>query len=97
MQVALDESNERTRKWIFQQKMGQAETKELSYSSLMCIGGGGGDATRQSQELEIVRQKLKNVFSTLKHLANKAACRLDVFIFNSNTITKDLYIMYFTI
>ncbi|KAM3822321.1 A-kinase anchor protein 9 isoform 3-T3 [Vipera latastei] len=75
-EVALDESNERTRKWIFQQKMGQAETKELSYSSLMCIGGGGGDATRQSQELEIVRQKLKNVFSTLKHLANKAACRL---------------------
>ncbi|XP_039213603.1 A-kinase anchor protein 9 isoform X3 [Crotalus tigris] len=76
-EVALDESNERTRKWIFQQKMGQAETKELSYSSLMGIGGGGGgDATRQSQELEMVRQKLKNVFSTLKHLANKTACSL---------------------
>uniref|UniRef100_A0A8C6YG75 A-kinase anchoring protein 9 n=1 Tax=Naja naja TaxID=35670 RepID=A0A8C6YG75_NAJNA len=76
-QVASDESNERTRKWIFQQKMGQAETKELSYSSLMGIGGGGGgDASRQSQELEMVRQKLKNVFSKLKHLANKAACRL---------------------
>uniref|UniRef100_A0A8C6YFI2 A-kinase anchoring protein 9 n=1 Tax=Naja naja TaxID=35670 RepID=A0A8C6YFI2_NAJNA len=75
--VASDESNERTRKWIFQQKMGQAETKELSYSSLMGIGGGGGgDASRQSQELEMVRQKLKNVFSKLKHLANKAACRL---------------------
>ncbi|XP_029139848.1 A-kinase anchor protein 9 [Protobothrops mucrosquamatus] len=77
-EVALDESNERTRKWIFQQKMGQAETKELSYSSLMGIGGGGGggDAPRQSQELEMVQQKLKNVFSTLKHLANKTACRL---------------------
>ncbi|XP_034258140.1 A-kinase anchor protein 9 isoform X2 [Pantherophis guttatus] len=76
-EVALDESNERTRKWIFQQKMGQAETKELSYSSLMGIGGGGaGDASRQCQELEMVRQKLKNVFSKLKHLANKAACRL---------------------
>uniref|UniRef100_A0A8C6YAM2 A-kinase anchoring protein 9 n=1 Tax=Naja naja TaxID=35670 RepID=A0A8C6YAM2_NAJNA len=76
-EVASDESNERTRKWIFQQKMGQAETKELSYSSLMGIGGGGGgDASRQSQELEMVRQKLKNVFSKLKHLANKAACRL---------------------
>uniref|UniRef100_A0A670ZEE9 A-kinase anchoring protein 9 n=1 Tax=Pseudonaja textilis TaxID=8673 RepID=A0A670ZEE9_PSETE len=73
--VALDESNERTRKWIFQQKMGQAETKELSYSSLMGIGGGG-DASRQSQELDMVRQKLRNVFSKLKHLANKAACRL---------------------
>ncbi|XP_026578503.1 A-kinase anchor protein 9 isoform X4 [Pseudonaja textilis] len=74
-EVALDESNERTRKWIFQQKMGQAETKELSYSSLMGIGGGG-DASRQSQELDMVRQKLRNVFSKLKHLANKAACRL---------------------
>ncbi|ETE64629.1 A-kinase anchor protein 9, partial [Ophiophagus hannah] len=75
-EVTSDESNERTRKWIFQQKMGQAETKELSYSSLMGIGVGGGDASRQSQELEMVRQKLKNVFSKLKHLANKAACRL---------------------
>ncbi|XP_058035562.1 A-kinase anchor protein 9 isoform X4 [Ahaetulla prasina] len=75
-EVPLDESNERTRKWIFQQKMGQTETKELSYSSLMGIGGGGGDASRQSQELEMVRQKLKNVFSKLKHLASKAACRL---------------------
>ncbi|XP_070584247.1 A-kinase anchor protein 9 [Erythrolamprus reginae] len=77
-EVALDESNERTRKWIFQQKMGQAETKELSYSSLMGIGGigGGGDASRQSQDHEMIRQKLKNVFSKLKHLANKAACRL---------------------
>uniref|UniRef100_A0A670ZJ63 A-kinase anchoring protein 9 n=1 Tax=Pseudonaja textilis TaxID=8673 RepID=A0A670ZJ63_PSETE len=66
------------------QKMGQAETKELSYSSLMGIGGGG-DASRQSQELDMVRQKLRNVFSKLKHLANKAACRLNIFILIVNS------------
>ncbi|KAM6449906.1 A-kinase anchor protein 9 isoform 3-T3 [Liasis olivaceus] len=75
-EVTWDESSERTRKWIFQQKMGQAETKELSYSSLIDIGEGGGDAARESQELEMVRQKLRNVFSKLKQLATKAACRL---------------------
>ncbi|XP_063159680.1 A-kinase anchor protein 9 isoform X2 [Candoia aspera] len=76
-EVTWDESNERTRKWIFQQKMGQSEAKELSYSSITGIGGGGGgDAARESQELEMVRQKLRNVFSKLKQLATKAACRL---------------------
>ncbi|XP_032093616.1 A-kinase anchor protein 9 isoform X2 [Thamnophis elegans] len=76
-EVASEESSERTRKWIFQQKMGAAETKELSYSSLMGIGEEGeGDASRQSEEIEMIRQKINNVSSKLKPLANKAACRL---------------------
>ncbi|KAJ6666661.1 hypothetical protein lerEdw1_020385 [Lerista edwardsae] len=72
-----DASNERTRKWVFQQKMGGAETKELSYSALISMrGGGGGDATGELQDLQSVRQRLRNASSTLKQLANKAAHRL---------------------
>ncbi|XP_066483932.1 A-kinase anchor protein 9 isoform X7 [Tiliqua scincoides] len=73
-ETSWDTSNERTRKWVFQQKIGAAETKELSYSAL--IGMRGGDATGECQDLQAVRQRLRNVSSTLKQLANKAAHRL---------------------
>ncbi|KAH0627467.1 hypothetical protein JD844_003197 [Phrynosoma platyrhinos] len=73
-----DTSKERTRKWVFQQKIGGGETKELSYSALIAMGSGdsGGDATKECQDLQIVRQKLINVSLKFKQLANKAACRL---------------------
>uniref|UniRef100_A0ABM5GNQ0 A-kinase anchor protein 9 isoform X8 n=1 Tax=Pogona vitticeps TaxID=103695 RepID=A0ABM5GNQ0_9SAUR len=71
-----DASNERTRKWVFQQKMGGAEPTELSYSALIGMGGGGGDSTKEYQDFQMIRQKLKNASSKLKQLANKAACRL---------------------
>ncbi|XP_060104467.1 A-kinase anchor protein 9 isoform X2 [Heteronotia binoei] len=73
-EATWDTSDERTRKWVFQQKMGAAETKELSYSAL--IGMGGGDVIKESQDLQAARQKLRNVSSKLKLLANKAANRL---------------------
>ncbi|XP_061443901.1 A-kinase anchor protein 9 isoform X4 [Rhineura floridana] len=68
-ETTWDTSNERTRKWVFQQKIGVDETKELSYSALI----GMGDATKESEEPLMVRQKLLNVSSTLKQLAHKAA------------------------
>ncbi|XP_053215294.1 A-kinase anchor protein 9 isoform X7 [Podarcis raffonei] len=71
-ETTRDTSNERTRKWVFQQKIGGVETKELSYSALV----GMGDATKESQDLQMIGQKLISVSSTLKHLANKAAQRL---------------------
>ncbi|CAI5788755.1 A-kinase anchoring protein 9 [Podarcis lilfordi] len=71
-ETTRDTSNERTRKWVFQQKIGGVETKELSYSALV----GMGDATKESQDLQMIGQKLIIVSSTLKHLANKAAQRL---------------------
>ncbi|XP_028606061.2 A-kinase anchor protein 9 isoform X12 [Podarcis muralis] len=71
-ETTRDTSNERTRKWVFQQKIGGVETKELSYSALVGIG----DATKESQDLQMIGQKLISVSSTLKHLANKAAQRL---------------------
>nr|XP_034985615.1 A-kinase anchor protein 9 isoform X9 [Zootoca vivipara] len=71
-ETTWDTSNERTRKWVFQQKIGEVETKELSYSAL----AGMGDATKESQDLQMIGQKLTSVSSTLKHLANKAAQRL---------------------
>ncbi|XP_062982917.1 A-kinase anchor protein 9 isoform X3 [Elgaria multicarinata webbii] len=77
-ETAWDTSKERTRKWVFQQKMEGTETKELSYSALIGMGGGGGggDATKECQDLQMVRQKLRSVTSKLKQLAKKAACRL---------------------
>ncbi|XP_042327418.1 A-kinase anchor protein 9-like isoform X5 [Sceloporus undulatus] len=77
-ETTWDTSNERTRKWVFQQKIGGVETKELSYSALIAMGSGdsGGDATKECQDLQMVRQKLINVSSKVKQLANKAACRL---------------------
>ncbi|XP_054847856.1 A-kinase anchor protein 9 isoform X2 [Eublepharis macularius] len=74
-EATWDTSNERTRKWVFQQKMGVAETKELSYSALIGMGGGG-DVIKESHDLQAARQKLRNVSSRLKLLTNKAANRL---------------------
>ncbi|XP_077159951.1 A-kinase anchor protein 9 isoform X3 [Paroedura picta] len=73
-EATWDTSNERTRKWVFQQKLGATETKELSYSAL--IGMGGGDVMKDSQDLQAARQKLRNVSSKVKLLGNKAANRL---------------------
>uniref|UniRef100_A0A803U0W9 A-kinase anchoring protein 9 n=1 Tax=Anolis carolinensis TaxID=28377 RepID=A0A803U0W9_ANOCA len=77
-EVTWDTSNERTRKWVFQQKVGGSETKELSYSALIGIGGGDGkeDAIKECQDLQMARQKLRNVSSKFKQLVNKAAGRL---------------------
>ncbi|XP_053121306.1 A-kinase anchor protein 9 isoform X11 [Hemicordylus capensis] len=74
-ETTWDASSERTRKWVFQQKMGGAEKNELSYSALIGMRGGG-DAAEESQDLQAVRQKLRHASSMLKQLANKAAHRL---------------------
>lgn len=75
LQASWDTSNERTRKWVFQQKMGETETKELSYSALSGMRRGGGDATEEYQDVQTVMHKLRHVSSKLKHLAIKAAHR----------------------
>ncbi|XP_060638257.2 A-kinase anchor protein 9 isoform X2 [Anolis sagrei] len=71
-------SNERTRKWVFQQKVGGSETKELLSSALLAMGSGDGkgDAIKECQDLQMARQKLINVSSKFKQLANKATSRL---------------------
>uniref|UniRef100_A0A8D0G315 Pericentrin/AKAP-450 centrosomal targeting domain-containing protein n=1 Tax=Sphenodon punctatus TaxID=8508 RepID=A0A8D0G315_SPHPU len=74
-QTTWDTSNERTRKWILQQKMEEAETKESTFSALTAMKGGG-DLTGVTQVLENIKQKLQHVSSKLKQLAQKAACRL---------------------
>uniref|UniRef100_A0A8D2LND6 A-kinase anchoring protein 9 n=1 Tax=Varanus komodoensis TaxID=61221 RepID=A0A8D2LND6_VARKO len=76
-ETAWDTSNERTRKWVFQQKIAGVEAKELSCSAVTAMEeGGGGDATKECQDLQMVRQNLRNVSSKLKQLSKKAACRL---------------------
>uniref|UniRef100_A0A4W2DSU8 A-kinase anchoring protein 9 n=1 Tax=Bos indicus x Bos taurus TaxID=30522 RepID=A0A4W2DSU8_BOBOX len=64
-------TNDRTRNWVLQQKMG--ETKESSYPKMIEMNGGG---TGYHHELEIIRQKLQCVASKLQHLAQKASNRL---------------------
>ncbi|XP_069443456.1 A-kinase anchor protein 9 isoform X6 [Ovis canadensis] len=64
-------TNDRTRNWVLQQKMG--ETKESSYPQMIEMNGGG---TGYNHELEIIRQKLQCVASKLQHLAQKASNRL---------------------
>ncbi|KAB0341612.1 hypothetical protein FD754_018538, partial [Muntiacus muntjak] len=64
-------TNDRTRNWVLQQKMG--ETKESSYPKVIEMNGGG---TGYNHELEIIRQKLQCVASKLQPLAQKASNRL---------------------
>ncbi|XP_070327857.1 A-kinase anchor protein 9 isoform X10 [Odocoileus virginianus] len=64
-------TNDRTRNWVLQQKMG--ETKESSYPKMIEMNGGG---TGYNHELEIIRQKLECVASKVQHLAQKASNRL---------------------
>ncbi|XP_040116196.1 A-kinase anchor protein 9 isoform X7 [Oryx dammah] len=64
-------TNDRTRNWVLQQKMG--ERKESSYPKMIEMNGGG---TGYNHELEIIRQKLQCVASKLQHLAQKASNRL---------------------
>ncbi|XP_057586288.1 A-kinase anchor protein 9 isoform X5 [Hippopotamus amphibius kiboko] len=64
-------TNDRTRNWVLQQKIG--ETKESSYPKMIEMNGGG---TGCNHELEMVRQKLQHVASKLQHLAQKASNRL---------------------
>ncbi|XP_065794649.1 A-kinase anchor protein 9 isoform X5 [Muntiacus reevesi] len=64
-------TNDRTRNWVLQQKMG--ETKESSYPKVIETNGG---RTGYNHELEIIRQKLQRVASKLQHLAQKASNRL---------------------
>lgn len=74
--------------------MGGTETKELSYSALVSMRGGG-DAPGELQDLQSVRQRLRNASSTLKHLANKAAHRL-ASLFAANTDDTFISAMVFS-
>uniref|UniRef100_A0A8C2T9B1 A-kinase anchoring protein 9 n=1 Tax=Coturnix japonica TaxID=93934 RepID=A0A8C2T9B1_COTJA len=73
-ETTWDTSNERTRNWVLQQKMGGAETNESTYPT---VTGGGGDLSAATGILEAVRQKLQSASPKLKQLAQKAASRLD--------------------
>ncbi|XP_032498421.1 A-kinase anchor protein 9 isoform X9 [Phocoena sinus] len=64
-------TNDRTRNWVLQQKIG--ETKESSYPKMIEMNGGGAG---YNHELETIRQKLQHVASKLQHLAQKASNRL---------------------
>nr|XP_058929886.1 A-kinase anchor protein 9 isoform X6 [Kogia breviceps] len=64
-------TNDRTRNWVLQQKIG--ETKESSYPKMIEMNGGGAG---YNHELEMIRQKLQCVASKLQHLAQKASNRL---------------------
>ncbi|KFV15654.1 A-kinase anchor protein 9, partial [Tauraco erythrolophus] len=72
VQTTWDTANDRTRNWILQQKMEGAETNESTYPTLT----GGGDLSAATEILENVRQKLQITSPKLKHLAQKAASRL---------------------
>ncbi|XP_072185146.1 A-kinase anchor protein 9 isoform X3 [Excalfactoria chinensis] len=72
-ETTWDTSNERTRNWVLQQKMGGAEMNESTYPTLT---GGGGDLSAATGILEAVRQKLQSASPKLKQLAQKAASRL---------------------
>nr|XP_045015851.1 A-kinase anchor protein 9 isoform X3 [Jaculus jaculus] len=65
-------TNDRTRNWVLQQKIG-GETKEASYPQLIEMNGGEAG---HNHELEMIRQKLQLVASKLQHLAQKACHRL---------------------
>ncbi|XP_062461147.1 A-kinase anchor protein 9 isoform X9 [Pezoporus occidentalis] len=71
-ETTWDTPNDRTRKWVLQQKMEGAETNESTYPTVT----GGGELSAASEALQNVRQKLQNAFPKLKQLARKAASRL---------------------
>ncbi|XP_028634116.1 A-kinase anchor protein 9 [Grammomys surdaster] len=81
-------TDDRTRNWVLQQKMG--ETKDTNFTKLTEINGGELD---QNHDLEMVRQTLQHVASKLQHVAQKACSRLqfetasdDAFIWIQETI-----------
>ncbi|XP_076769192.1 A-kinase anchor protein 9 isoform X3 [Arvicanthis niloticus] len=64
-------TDDRTRNWVLQQKMG--ETKDTNFTKLIEINGGELD---HNHDLEMVRQTLQHVASNLQHVAQKACSRL---------------------
>uniref|UniRef100_A0A8C6IYS0 Uncharacterized protein n=1 Tax=Melopsittacus undulatus TaxID=13146 RepID=A0A8C6IYS0_MELUD len=71
-ETTWDTPNDRTRKWVLQQKIEGAETNESTYPTVT----GGGELSAASEVLHNIRQKLQNAFPKLKQLARKAASRL---------------------
>ncbi|XP_023562308.1 A-kinase anchor protein 9 isoform X6 [Octodon degus] len=71
-QTSWSLTNDRTRNWVLQQKI-EGDTKELNYPKLTVMNGG---ETGYSHELDVVRQKLERVASSLQHLSQKASNRL---------------------
>ncbi|NWX97054.1 AKAP9 protein, partial [Nothoprocta ornata] len=67
-----DTPNERTRNWVLQQKMEGAESNESTYPALTA----GGELSAATAALENARQKLQDAAPRLRHLARKAASRL---------------------
>ncbi|XP_029390961.1 A-kinase anchor protein 9 isoform X2 [Mus pahari] len=64
-------TDDRTRNWVLQQKMGEA--KDRNFTKLIEINGGELDHTH---DLEMIRQTLQHVASKLQHVAQKACSRL---------------------
>ncbi|XP_069067719.1 A-kinase anchor protein 9 isoform X3 [Pleurodeles waltl] len=70
-----DTSSDRTKSWILQQKEEASERKESGFSTQIEMNGGdvmsGSDAA-----VENIKHRLQQVSSKLKHLASKAAKRI---------------------
>ena len=64
-------TDDRTRNWVLQQKMGEA--KDRNFTKLIEINGGELD---HNHDLEMIRQTLQHVASKLQHVAQKACSRL---------------------
>ncbi|XP_029333521.1 A-kinase anchor protein 9 isoform X5 [Mus caroli] len=64
-------TDDRTRNWVLQQKMGEA--KDRNFTKLIEINGGELD---HNHDLEMMRQTLQHVASKLQHVAQKACSRL---------------------
>ncbi|XP_060230035.1 A-kinase anchor protein 9 isoform X3 [Meriones unguiculatus] len=63
-------TDDRTRNWVLQQKMG--ETKDTNYSQMIEMNG----RETGHHDLEIITQTLQHVASKLQHVAQKAGNRL---------------------
>uniref|UniRef100_A0A8C6MRQ1 A kinase anchor protein 9 n=1 Tax=Mus spicilegus TaxID=10103 RepID=A0A8C6MRQ1_MUSSI len=64
-------TDDRTRNWVLQQKMGEA--KDRNFTKLIEMNGGELD---HNHDLEMIRQTLQHVASKLQHVAQKACSRL---------------------
>ncbi|XP_047416005.1 A-kinase anchor protein 9 isoform X3 [Sciurus carolinensis] len=86
-------TNDRTRNWVLQQKIG--ETKESNYPQFIEMNGG---ETGYNHELQMIGQKLQCVTFKLRHLAQKTSNRLqfetadhEAFIWIEETIDRIIF------
>ncbi|XP_059113299.1 A-kinase anchor protein 9 isoform X5 [Peromyscus eremicus] len=82
-QATWNFTDDRTRNWVLQQKMGE-EVKGTSSTAL--IGTNGGQIV-DSNDVELIRQKLQHVATKLQqHVAQKACDRLEFEVSDEDTL-----------